>query len=140
MTAPRPAPERAVLAAVCIGGVLGAEARYGLARSLPHHASGWPWATLLTNVAGCALIGVLMAAVERRGLPLLLRSFLGVGVLGGFTTFSTYELDAFQLLHAHRVVIALGYLVVGVLVCVAAVAVAGRFTRALVPARPGAAL
>jgi len=83
-----------VLAAVSAGGVLGALARYGLTVLLPHRADEFAWATLLANVSGCLLMGVLMVLVTevypgRR----LLRPFLGVGVLGGYTTFSAYVVD-----------------------------------------------
>ena len=80
----------AVLGAIAVGGVVGAEARYGLGVLLPHRADEWPWATLLTNVSGCLLIGVLMVVIVERIRPHpLVRPLLGVGVLGGYTTFST---------------------------------------------------
>ncbi len=82
-----------MLAAVAVGGSLGSAARYGVALLLPHDAgTGVPWATLAVNGAGCLLIGVLVVLVEGRH-PLL-RPLLGVGVLGGFTTFSTFAVDA----------------------------------------------
>ena len=90
-----------MLGAIAVGGAIGSLARYGISLALPAPAHGFPWATFLTNVAGCLLIGVLMVLIaevftERR----LLRPFLGVGVLGGFTTFSTYIVDI-QRLVAH---------------------------------------
>lgn len=87
---PRPA---AVLAAVAVGGVVGAEARYGVSLAWPHAGGAFPWATLVTNVSGCLLIGVLMTVVGRRPVHPLTRPLLGVGVLGGYTTFSTYTVD-----------------------------------------------
>jgi fluoride exporter len=88
---PHPWP---VLAAISGGGVVGALARYGLSLVFPHQPRGFPWATFAVNVSGCLLIGVLMVLLSqvwtgRR----LLRPFLGVGVLGGYTTFSTYVVD-----------------------------------------------
>ncbi|GAA4943135.1 fluoride efflux transporter FluC [Actinoplanes utahensis] len=77
--------DRAALAAVSTGGMLGALARFGIAAALPHPPGGFPWSTWVVNVSGCFLIGVLNTRVERR-LP---RLFLGTGVLGGYTTFST---------------------------------------------------
>ena len=77
--------DRAALAAVSAGGMLGALARFGIATALPHPPAGFPWSTWLVNVSGCFLIGILNARVQRR-LP---RLFLGAGVLGGYTTFST---------------------------------------------------
>ncbi len=68
----------------------------------PPPTGAFPWAIFWVNVLGCALIGVLMVLVGeggRRAHPLV-RPFLGVGVLGGFTTFSTYALDFSELLDA----------------------------------------
>src|SRR5262245_19731321 len=80
-----------VLAVIAVGGGLGALARYGLTRLLPAEPRTFPWATFLTNIAGCLLIGVLMVLISQvwSAHPLV-RPFFGVGVLGGFTTFSTY--------------------------------------------------
>ncbi|MEV6306199.1 CrcB family protein [Actinoplanes sp. NPDC051861] len=73
--------DRAALVAVSAGGVLGALARYAISAAWP----GTPWATWAINVSGCFLIGALYTLVDRR-IP---RLFLGTGVLGGYTTFST---------------------------------------------------
>lgn len=100
-----------VLAAVSAGGVLGALARYGIAIGLLHAPTGFPWSTFVINVSGCLLIGVLMTLIDqvwtgRR----LLRPFWGVGVLGGYTTFSTYVIDAQQAIRAGAPGVALAYL------------------------------
>ncbi|RLQ00739.1 CrcB family protein [Micromonospora sp. CV4] len=112
----------AVLAAIAAGGMLGALARAGLQHALPHPPTGFPWATFTINVSGCLLIGVLMAVLGHLGggRPLV-RPFLGVGVLGGFTTFSTYAVDVQQAVVAGAAGTALAYLaatVVGALVAV----------------------
>ncbi|GAA2703712.1 hypothetical protein GCM10010429_09880 [Micromonospora olivasterospora] len=110
-----------VLGVVAAGGVLGALARAGLQAALPHHPAGFPWATFSVNVTGCLLIGALMALVAAGRTRPLTRPFLGVGVLGGFTTFSTYVVDARQAVAAGAPGIALAYLVttlVGALVAV----------------------
>ncbi|MFC0006545.1 FluC/FEX family fluoride channel [Micromonospora siamensis] len=120
----------AVLGAISAGGVLGALARAGLQAAVPHAATGFPWATFGINVTGCLLIGALMAVVTGRPTGPLVRPFLGVGVLGGFTTFSTYAVDAQRLLAAGAAGTALAYLaatLVGALLAVGAGdAVAGR--------------
>ncbi len=82
------------LAAVSAGGALGALARYGLAVAWPHPDGSFPWPTFVVNVSGCLLIGALMVTVGHRP---LLRPFLGVGVLGGYTTFSAYTVEALRL-------------------------------------------
>jgi fluoride exporter len=98
-------------AAVAVGGVLGALARYGIGLLLPHPSGSFPWGTLLINVLGGLLMGALIVTVAERGRghPLT-RPFLGTGVLGGFTTFSTYTVDAQQLIAAGRVGVAGAYL------------------------------
>ncbi|MDM4718976.1 CrcB family protein [Micromonospora sp. WMMA1363] len=99
-----------VLGAVAAGGALGALGRAGLSAALPHDPAGFPWPTLTVNLSGCLLIGVLMAVLTRRGGPALTRPFLGVGVLGGYTTFSTYAVEAQQLVVAGAPATALAYL------------------------------
>jgi CrcB protein len=118
-----------VLLAVSAGGVLGAEARYGLGRALTHPVGDFPWSTLLINVSGCLVIGILMAWIfSRPGLPRLTRPFLGTGILGGYTTYSTFAVDVQQLLRVHHVGTAIGYLVATVALGAVAVAAAFRLT------------
>ena len=127
-----PPHRAAVLAAIAVGGVAGAEARYGLGLAVPHGPGQWPWATLLINVSGCLLIGVLMVVLLEVGHPHpLVRPLLGVGVLGGYTTFSTYATDALDLLRAGHLGAAVGYFLLTPVLAVAAVAVGMRATRAL---------
>jgi CrcB protein len=105
-----------IYALAALGGALGALARWGLAEALPHSPGGWPWATLLVNLVGCLLIGVLLAVLLARfpHSPWL-RPFLAVGVLGGFTTYSTFAVDVVRLADAGRLALAAGYLVASVL-------------------------
>jgi len=99
-----------------LGGALGALARWGVATALPHARGGWPWATLLVNLAGCLAIGALLAVLLARfpHSPWL-RPFLAVGVLGGFTTYSTFAVDVVTLTEAGRGWLAAGYVLVSVL-------------------------
>ncbi|MFE9464059.1 CrcB family protein [Streptomyces virginiae] len=99
--AQRAEPQGRVLAAVAAGGAVGASARYGISLLWPAAPGAFPWATLWINAFGCALIGVLMVLISEGGRTAphpLLRPFAGVGVLGGFTTFSAYALDVSRLL------------------------------------------
>ncbi|MEH0934736.1 fluoride efflux transporter FluC [Micromonospora psammae] len=113
---------RAVLGAVAVGGALGALARAGVQHALPHPAAGFPWATFAVNLTGCFLIGALMAVLPRLGTGRpLLRPFLGVGVLGGYTTFATYAVDVHSVFRAGAPVTALSYLAATVLGALAAV-------------------
>lgn len=96
----RPAPRRAglrrllahvdVLAVVALGGAAGSCARYAVGRALPTPAHAFPWGTFLVNLTGCFLLGLLTVFLSEVWRPgRYLRPFLGVGVLGGYTTFST---------------------------------------------------
>jgi CrcB protein len=119
-----------LLGAVAAGGILGAEARYAVSVLMPHPTGGWPGATLVINVSGCFLIGVLMAVLGERTAPhRLLRPFIGVGILGGYTTFSTYSVDLVQMLAAGRPGPALVYLVVTPIGAVVAVWAGSVLTR-----------
>lgn len=83
---------------VALGGGLGAASRYGVSLAIPARAGEWPWATFAINVAGSLLIGALagwLAMKGEAGEPW--RLLLGVGVLGGFTTFSAYSLETMRL-------------------------------------------
>jgi CrcB protein len=88
-----------ILAVISAGGAVGSAGRYAVAEALPHHAGQVPWSTVAVNLAGSYLLGVLMVLVLDLWPPTrYVRPFFGVGVLGGFTTFSTYTLDARTLL------------------------------------------
>jgi CrcB protein len=121
----------AVLAAIAAGGVLGAEARYGLSVLRPHEPGQWPMATWLINVSGCFLIGIVMFSITELTSPhRLVRPFLGVGVLGGYTTFSTAMVDVQQMALAGREGAALGYMLATLVAAVAAAFAGVSLTRA----------
>jgi CrcB protein len=120
----------AVLAAIALGGGLGGLARHGLALALPTHPGRVPWGTLTANVLGCLLIGVLMVLITEVWSPhRLVRPFLGVGLLGGFTTFSTYAVEIRGLFVAGSAPLALGYLAGTLLSCLLATLTAVILTR-----------
>ena len=92
----------------------------------------FPWPTLGINVLGSLLLGVLMVLVLEIARPhRLFRPFLGVGVLGGFTTFSTFSVDTVRLMRAGHVLSALAYVAASVALCVLAVYAGTVATRAL---------
>jgi fluoride exporter len=106
-----------VLAVVAAGGSLGSLLRYGASLAWPG-----PWSTLLVNVIGCLGIGMLMFMITEVVVAhRLVRPFIGVGVLGGFTTFSTYVVDAMYLVLAGKSEQALTYLLVTVFAALGAV-------------------
>jgi fluoride exporter len=95
--------------AVALGGGLGTLARYALDRAIPTAAGHFPTATLVVNLSGSLLIGLLLpfALAQATRRPLL-RPFLVTGVLGGWTTFSALAMDATQLLKSGHVALAAG--------------------------------
>lgn len=105
---------------VMIGGAFGSAARYGLGRWLN---SGWPYGTFAANVAGGLLMGLVMGFVLRNpGESERLRLLLATGVLGGFTTFSSFSLETVQMLERREYMSALFYAGLSVLLSVCAVA------------------
>jgi fluoride exporter len=106
-----PSHRALVLLVISAGGVLGALGRYAISAAWPHPPGGFPWSTWAVNVSGCWLIGVVMVlATDVFPRQPLLRPFLCVGVLGGYTTFSTYIADIGQAATTGAAGIALAYL------------------------------
>ncbi|MEU4500101.1 fluoride efflux transporter CrcB [Streptomyces sp. NPDC024089] len=117
-----PNPQGSVIAVVALGGAIGASARYGASLIWPTAPGGFPWTTLAVNAVGCAVIGVFMVVIsEAWTAHRLVRPFFGTGVLGGFTTFSTYAVDIQHLLDGGRVRAGLVYLGLTLLAALAAV-------------------
>ncbi|SNS80705.1 camphor resistance protein CrcB [Geodermatophilus saharensis] len=113
-----------------VGGAVGALARWGVSAALPVRDGGWPWATLLVNLTGCLLIGVLLGVLAGRSPePAWTRPFLAVGVLGGYTTWSAFAVEVVALTDAGAVAAAAGYLLASVLGGVLAVAAGLRAAR-----------
>lgn len=119
-------------ASVAVGGALGAIARWLVGLAWPTPPGTFPYATLVINVAGCLLIGSLIVVVtEVTEVHPLVRPFLATGFLGGFTTFSTYAVDAQHLIAGGHLGLAAAYLA-GTLVGAIAAAWAGlELTRAI---------
>jgi CrcB protein len=100
-----------ILLVIAAGGALGSLARWALGETFPARRGSFPWATFGENVSGGLALGVLMVFVIDVWPPSrYMRPFLGVGVLGGFTTFSTYALDTRALVVADRAPLAAAYL------------------------------
>ncbi|MGW2156029.1 fluoride efflux transporter FluC [Nonomuraea sp. NPDC001699] len=119
-------------AVIAAGGVLGALARYAVLTAFPVPPGGFAWPTLAVNVSGCLLIGLLMVAItEIWQVHPLTRPFLGVGVLGGFTTFSTSIADAQGALAAGAPRTALAYLAVTLVTALVAVFLGQTLGRGL---------
>ena len=136
MTAPKGRGQREgqfpVVAAVAAGGVAGALIRYGAGQLGPARAGGFPWATFGINVVGCAVIGAFLVLVtEILTVHRLVRPFFGTGVLGGFTTFSTYAVDFRKLVGDGHPATGFAYLAGTLCAAMAAVWLAAGTTRRL---------
>ncbi|MET7713028.1 fluoride efflux transporter CrcB [Streptomyces sp. NPDC005407] len=119
-----------VVGVVALGGAVGASARYGASLVWPTVAGGFPWTTLGVNVVGCAVIGVFMVVItDVWAAHRLVRPFFGTGVLGGFTTFSTYAVDIQRLVDRGEARTGLAYLGLTLLAALAAVWTAVSVTR-----------
>ncbi|MEL6649030.1 MAG: fluoride efflux transporter CrcB [Pseudomonadota bacterium] len=116
---------------VALGGAIGASARYltsvGAMRLL---GPGFPWATLTVNVVGSFLMGVLVVVLAQKG-GMKAAPFLMTGLLGGFTTFSAFSLDAFTLYERGQTGVAVVYVAASVLISIAALVAGILVTRAL---------
>jgi CrcB protein len=119
------------IAAVFVGGALGALSRYGLDRLIEQRGeSSFPWSTFAINVSGCVLVGFLIAAiVDRHSAPDWLRAGLVVGFCGGYTTFSTFAQETLDLVEAREVVSAALSVSANVVLGVLAVVAGARLAR-----------
>ncbi|MBI3736625.1 fluoride efflux transporter CrcB [Candidatus Sumerlaeota bacterium] len=110
------------------GGFIGAAMRYGLSVWIGDHVPvKFPLATFIINVTGCALIGlVLTLAAERETVSPNMRLFLATGILGGYTTFSTFGYETVELMRQDRTLLAASYAAGSVVLGVAGV-ILGRW-------------
>lgn len=123
----------ATLGQVALGGALGASARYlsGVA-AVRLLGPGFPWATVFVNVAGSFLMGVLVVVLGE-GSANRLAPFLMTGVLGGFTTFSAFSLDAVALWQRGEIVPAAFYVLGSVVLSLAALTAGIALARGFAP-------
>lgn len=117
-----------------IGGFIGANSRYWLGSLINRWlGTGFPWATALVNISGALLIGIIATLFADKAVANeSLRLFLIVGLLGGYTTFSSYSFEAVSMMQDERWMSAISYLVlsnvVGILACVGGVMIARVWT------------
>lgn len=123
------------LAAIYAGGVLGAVARVGFAEAVSHGTGSWPWATFAVNMVGALLLGYFVTRLGERLPPSTYRRpLLGTGLCGALTTFSTLQLELFEMLDSQHLALAAGYAaatLLGGFACVHLATVATRRTGAL---------
>ena len=109
---------------VALGGALGASGRYGLGLFVDRlSGSSFPYGTMSANILGSFLMGILVAWLAAKGAGNeTARLFIGVGLLGGFTTFSSFSLDAMNLLRDKGIAPFLSYVLISVIVSLIAIA------------------
>lgn len=110
---------------IALGGALGSLLRYWLSALFERRlGEGFPWGTIVINIAGSFLIGLLFSLAGRDGSPLLTppaRAFWLVGLLGGFTTFSAFSLQTLNLLRGGQPGLALANVILSLSLCLLAV-------------------
>jgi CrcB protein len=121
-----PSSSPAVLAAVAVGGALGATGRWAVnwlveTTVWQRQPAGWPWATLTVNIVGALLIGVAARRIDRYTIAW---AFAVTGILGGFTTFSALAIELNDMADADRLSLAIAYAGVTLAAGIAATAVA----------------
>src|SRR3954466_181784 len=118
------------LAAIFVGGSLGALARAGLTEAIATEPGHWPWATFTVNVLGAALLGYFVTRLQERLPPARYRRpFLATGVCGALTTFSTLQVELIRMLDRGHDGLALAYASASIAAGFAAVALATSLTR-----------
>ncbi|MDQ6617340.1 MAG: fluoride efflux transporter CrcB [Actinomycetota bacterium] len=99
-----------VLAAIALGGALGAPARYGVAQMIHVATDGFPWATFSTNISGSFALGLVLALILQRFPPTrYLRPFFATGFLGAYTTYSTFAVETNLLIKDGHAAVGLAY-------------------------------
>ena len=122
--------DRRELAAILGGGFIGAAVRAELGEWLPAGAGHWPWATFAVNVAGAFLLGYFTTRLqERLALSAYRRPFLGTGLCGALTTFSTMQLELLRMLDSDRLLLAAAYASASIAAGFAAILVSTNLVR-----------
>ena len=105
-----------ILAALGCGGLLGSVARYAVSVAIPIANGQFPWNTFIINVTGSAVLGfLLILLIEQFPRGRLVRPFIGTGVIGAYTTFSTFEVNALLLFREHHLMTGVSYVVASLL-------------------------
>jgi len=128
---------RGVVAAIAVGGALGAPARYEIAQLIHVARDSFPWSTFVTNLSGAFVLGLFLTFVrERRPSTGYLRPLVAIGFLGAFTTFSTMAVETVTLMKDDYALLGAVYLIVSVAAGLG-VTYLGIVIARLLPARAG---
>ena len=122
--------DRQELAAIFLGGCLGGLLRAALAQSLAQRPDQWPWATFLVNIVGALLLGYVIARLhERLPVSLYRRPFLGSGLCGALSTFSTMMVEVLRMIDGRHWALAVAYTTASILCGLAAVFLSAKLVR-----------
>jgi len=131
--------EPSVLAAIALGGALGAPARYGMAQLIHVAANTFPWATFWTNISGSFALGlILVLTLERFPPTRYLRPFVATGFLGAYTTYSTFAVETDLLIKDGHAFIGVAYAAASLVGGLLAVWVGMGAARLVPPSHRGA--
>ncbi len=126
-----PVGDGGLLAAIVIGGMAGTLLRLGLSELLADTRGHWAWGTLIANVAGALILGIVLTRFHSRSAgPSRMRALLGTGFCGGLTTFSTFQLELLDALDGGQASLAAGYAVVSIAAGLVGVAIGLRISSA----------
>jgi CrcB protein len=118
--------------AVFVGGVIGTLARLGLTEWVEPEPGHWPWATFAANLAGCLVLGFAVTRLADRGPRAeTARSFVGTGLCGALTTFSTLQLELLEMLDSDALGLAVGYAAASIALGLLLIVAGTRAVRAL---------
>jgi CrcB protein len=127
---PRTRMRERLLLAIFVGGAIGALLRAGLEQAFPASGHGWPWATFCVNVLGTALLAYFATRLQERLPPSTYpRPFLGTGLCGALTTFSTMQIEVIKLVRNDHAVLGVSYLLTSVIAGLVVVQVATALVR-----------
>ena len=123
-------PDYRELAAVFVGGAIGALARAGLSKVLVRESDQWPWPKFIVNIVGAALVGYFTTRLlERLPVSSYRRPLLGTGLCGGLTTFSTMQVETVRMIERGHWAMAAAYTVSSIVLGLLAVYLATAFVR-----------
>jgi CrcB protein len=115
--------------AVFLGGGLGSMLRYSITRLMQQKGWDFPWATLLANILSCIVLGILIGALTK--LSPLQRMLWMVGFCGGFSTFSTFTAETYQLLQDGNYYYAIGNILISIIICIIALIIGVKISTAI---------
>ncbi|NNN09407.1 MAG: fluoride efflux transporter CrcB [Acidimicrobiaceae bacterium] len=122
-----------IVFALGCGGVIGAIARYAVSLAIPTQTGQFPWGTFVINISGSAVLGfLLLLLIEQFPKGRLVRPFVGSGIIGAYTTFSTFQVDTLLLIRHHEIGVAVTYMMGSLLAGLLAVWLGMKVARLII--------